>query len=199
MPRVQQIQTILLEKAYELGLVIHGDVSKSSLVVVLILRVSFATVLLTYPQSEKSNYPPGMILNDYGGSPSPVEEENVGSKKCMSTLRLNVEGIEFCYLFFLPSSFRFVLMVQFQPSVPNPSILFNQIDDSVKMWIELFSQLFKEVLNSGIEFLSYSSMCIDTQIFRMSIYHKIILTLNFLLIKYNPCCFCLRTNECLLD
>lgn len=145
MPHIQQIQTILLERAYELGLVIHGDVSKYFFIIVLMCRISFATVLLTYPQSEKSNFPAGMMLNDYGGSPSPVEEDSIGSKKCMSTLRLNVEGIEFCYLFFLPSSFRFVLMVQFQPSVPNPSILFNQVDDSVKIWVELFSQLFKEV------------------------------------------------------
>ena len=104
-------------------------------------RNSFALVPVYHPASELV---PGMMLNDSTGVED-LENPHI--------VTLSVEGIDYCYLFCIPSKLSFTLITQFQLQIANTSALFETICKDVTQWTERFYHEFTEVASPPFSYL----------------------------------------------
>ena len=92
--------------------------------------------MIHYSTTEKHSYPAGMILNDMN------EEKEIKNEH---TIYLDIEGIEFASLFFIPSTLKFEFFIQFYPSVSHTSLLYDKVHAIIQEWIYSFDQSFTKV------------------------------------------------------
>ena len=102
--------------------------------------------MIHYPTTEKHSYPAGMILNDIQGNNMEYIIKNEEKEiKNEHTIYLDIEGIEFASLFFIPSTLKFEFFIQFYPSVSHTSLLYDKVHAIIQEWIYSFNQSFTKV------------------------------------------------------
>ena len=109
-------------------------------------RNILAYAMIHYPTTEKHSYPAGMILNDIQGNNMELimnkEEKEIKNEHM---IYLDIEGIEFASLFFIPSTLKFEFFIQFYPSVAHTSLLYDKVHEIIQTWISSFNQSFTKV------------------------------------------------------
>ena len=81
-------------------------------------------------------------------SASPLDEEKkivVNKEERMNEVIIDVDGVSFASLFFIPSTISFIFVIQFCEHIKDTTESFNQACIAVSKWTEQFYQLFKEV------------------------------------------------------
>ena len=89
-----------------------------------------------------------MILTEQSSASPFDEEDRIAVNKNegrMNELVIDVDGISFASLFFIPSTISFIFIIQFYEHIKDTTESFNQACAAVSKWTEQFYQLFKEV------------------------------------------------------
>lgn len=128
-----RVAAVFIQHVKDYGLSIHEDSAKFDCSLYIMTRNTFALFPVYHPTAELA---PGMMLNDSTGVED-IENPHI--------VTLSVEGIEYCYLFCIPSKLSFTLITQFQPQISNTSTLFETICKDVTQWTERFYHEFTEV------------------------------------------------------
>ena len=140
-PFTEHTIPLLSSNKHSFGITLHFDSSKWFLYSCLIFSACFVSIPVTYHHSEV----PGMILMD-STTPSPTPALQVNRKTLsLPRLSLDIEGVEFSCLFYLPQKAEFLFLLQLSTCVKEPSVAVSFALETVHSWILQFSVLYRQV------------------------------------------------------
>ena len=143
-PFTENTVPLLLSNRQLLGITVFTDSTKYYSWPCLSDSSCFASIPVVYHHSDI----PGMILMD-SATPSPTQAIQTTRKtQPLPRLSLDIEGVEFSCLFYLPQKAEFLFLLQLSSSLKEPSLAVSAALETVHAWIIQFSSLYRQV---GVE------------------------------------------------
>lgn len=152
-PFTENTIPLLISNKHLFGLTVFTDATKSLSFSLFIPSSWFASIPVIYHHTDI----PGMILMD-SATPSPTPVQQTTRKtQSLPRLSLDIDGIEFSCLFYLPQKSEFLFLLQLSSSVKEPRKALSMVLETVHAWIIQFSSLYRQVcVETLIEFQLYS-------------------------------------------
>ena len=143
----REVLDVLVRRSPSLGIQFPIDFSRRSAGVTASSGL-YAVVSVKYPHTSKSIHPAGLALSDgnsNSSSPIPERQSRVGMEG--RNFDVDVEGIDFLTLFFIPESMSFLGVLQVCEEMEDAGRVRNEVEEVVRVWTNRFYHQLKDVLS----------------------------------------------------
>ena len=146
----REVLDVLVRCSASLGLQFPGDSSRRS-ASVSASSALYAVVNVRYPHTSKTLHPAGLALGDgNSNSSSPIPERRFRVGVEGRNFDVDVEGIDFLTLFFIPETMSFLVVLQVCEGMEDAGRVRNEVEEVVRAWMNRFYHQLKDVLSRSL-------------------------------------------------
>lgn len=141
----REVLDVLVRCSASLGLQFPGDSSRRSAGAAANSAL-YAVVNVRYPHTSKTLHPAGLALGDgNSNSSSPIPERRFRVGVEGRNFDVDVEGIDFLTLFFIPETMSFLVVLQVCEGMEDAGRVRNEVEEVVRVWMNRFYHQLKDV------------------------------------------------------